>query len=63
MVSADVQSIGIAKQQQIMTPKFTHGPPVRQYGKLGEPKIDSGLLSLRLDSYRTFMEHGLAQSI
>ena len=36
---------------------------MRQYGRLKAPPTQTGLLSLRLDSYRQFLEHGIAQSL
>ena len=46
-----------------MTPKITSVLPVRQYGRLKAPSVQQGLLSLRLDSYREFLERGIAQSL
>ena len=46
-----------------MTPKITSVLPIRQYGRLRAPTVQPGLLSLRLDSYRQFLERGVAQSL
>ena len=46
-----------------MTPKFTSALPVRQFGRLKAPLEQPGLLALRLDSYRQFLESGIAQSL
>ena len=46
-----------------MTPKITSALPVRDYGRLKTPTTQPGLLSLRLDSYRQLLEHGIAQSL
>ncbi len=47
----------------MMTPKIISALPVRQYGRLKAPTAQPGLLSLRLDSYREFLKHGIAQSL
>lgn len=36
---------------------------MRQFGRLKMPQMQPGLLSLRLDSYRQFLESGIAQSL
>ena len=36
---------------------------MRQYGRLKAPPAQPGLLSLRLDSYRHFLENGIAHSL
>ncbi len=36
---------------------------MRQYGRLKATPAQPGLLSLRLDSYRQFLEHGIAKSL
>lgn len=36
---------------------------MRQCGRLIAPPAQPGLLSLRLDSYRQFLENGIAQSL
>ena len=36
---------------------------MRQYGRLGEPGTRRGLLSLRLEAYCKFLEHGIEQSV
>ena len=46
-----------------MRPTITSSLPVRQYGRLIAPPTQPGLLSLRLDSYRQFLESGIAQSL
>ena len=46
-----------------MTPKITSGLPVRRYGRLKDSERHRGLLSLRLDSYRDSLKHGVAQSL
>lgn len=46
-----------------MRPIITPALPVRQYGRLKAPTAQHGLLSLRIDSYRHFLESGIAQSL
>ena len=46
-----------------MRPTITRNLPVRQYGRLKATLKQPGLLSLRLDSYRQFLESGVAQSL
>ena len=46
-----------------MRPNITSSLPVRQYGRLKMPATQPGLLSLRRDSYRQFLESGIAQSL
>lgn len=42
-----------------MRPNITSSLPVREYGRLNAPPVQPGLLSLRLDPYRQFLESGM----
>ena len=46
-----------------MRPNITSSLPVRQYGRLKAPSTQPGLLSLRLGTYRQFLESGIAHSL